>query len=226
MAKSTFTVEEKYRILQAYREGYSSIKEITDPYGITKQTVYDWQRKYEHLGLEGLQPSKNWKRYTKEEKLQAIHDYLSGGYSLSEVTLRYNISSSSVLRKWLKKYNGQKDVNATGKRVNRPMTKGRVTTHEERIMIARACLENGKEYQPIAEHYHVSYQQVYQWTKKYEAGGEVALRDRRGRTKAEAELTPEEKAALQMKTLEQDNERLRAENAFLKKVEEIERRRK
>jgi transposase len=41
----------------------------------------------------------------------------------------------------------------------------------------------------------------------------------------EQELTQEEKAQREIKRLERENERLRAENAFLKKLEELERRR-
>ncbi|MEF7561335.1 helix-turn-helix domain-containing protein, partial [Bacillus thuringiensis] len=73
--------------------------------------------------------------------------------------------------------------------------------------------------------YDVSYQQVYQWVKKYNNGGDEALKDRRGRKKEEQELSPEEKMKVEMKKLERENERLRAENAFLKKLEELERRR-
>ena len=51
-------------------------------------------------------------------------------------------------------------------------------------------------------------------------------KDKRGRKKEEAELSPEEKMKLEMKKLERENERLRAENLFLRKLEEIERRRK
>ncbi|TCS82460.1 helix-turn-helix protein [Tepidibacillus fermentans] len=82
-----------------------------------------------------------------------------------------------------------------------------------------------RELKDTSETYKISYQQVYQWVKKYEDGGEEALRDRRGRKKEEQELTPEEKIKLEMKKLERENERLRAENAFLKKLEELERRR-
>jgi transposase len=73
--------------------------------------------------------------------------------------------------------------------------------------------------------YKVSYQQVYQWVKKFEEGGEEALQDKRGKRKTEENLTPEQKIHREMKKLHQENERLRAENAFLKKLEEIERRR-
>lgn len=65
---------------------------------------------------------------------------------------------------------------------------------------------------------------MYQWTKKFEANGEEGLRDRCGRTKDEVELTVEEKLKLEIQRIERENERLRAENLFLKKVEEIERR--
>jgi transposase-like protein len=70
------------------------------------------------------------------------------------------------------------------------------------------------------------YQQVYQWVKKHEDGGDEALRDKRGKNKVESELSPEEKVKLEMRKLEKENERLRAENEFLKKLEEIERRRR
>jgi len=106
------------------------------------------------------------------------------------------------------------------------MTKGRKTNFEERRHIVRDCLGNGKDYQKAANTYEVSYQQVYQWVKKYENGGDEALKDKRGNKKEDASLTPEEKINLQMKKLERENERLRAENLFLKKLEEIERRRK
>ncbi|WP_431308960.1 helix-turn-helix domain-containing protein [Halalkalibacter lacteus] len=34
--------------------------------------------------------------------------------------------------------------------------------------MALYCIENGKDYQKATETYEVSYQQVYQWVKKYE----------------------------------------------------------
>lgn len=60
--------------------------------------------------------------------------------------------------------------------------------------------------------------------KKYDADGVHGLEDRRGRTKQEEELTNEEKLERRIQQIERENERLRAENLFLKKLEEIERR--
>lgn len=71
----------------------------------------------------------------------------------------------------------------------------------------------------------MSYQQVYQWVKKYQDSGEGALQDRRGKNKPEEELTEADQQRLTMKKLEYENERLRAEIAFLKKLQEFQRRR-
>lgn len=65
---------------------------------------------------------------------------------------------------------------------------------------------------------------MYQWVKKFGEEGEDGLRDKRGQRKAEPELTPEERIQCEMQRLERENERLRVENAFLKKLEELERR--
>ncbi len=64
---------------------------------------------------------------------------------------------------------------------------------------------------------------MYQRTKKFETNGEEGLG---GCTKDEVELTIEEKLKLEIQRIERENERLRAENLFLKKLEEIERRRR
>lgn len=105
------------------------------------------------------------------------------------------------------------------------MTKGRSTTLQERIEIVLYCLAHEQDYRKTAEQFQVSYQQVYGWVKKYEVGGQEALHDGRGRTKAPEELTDTDRHKLAMKKLEYENERLRAENAFLKKLQELERRR-
>ncbi|SDI76823.1 helix-turn-helix domain-containing protein [Alteribacillus bidgolensis] len=98
MAKSKFSAQEKLEVIQAYEKGNSSIKEVIEQYQIRLSAFKDWRNKYNHLGLEGLQPSKSWTTYLKETKLQAVHDYLSGKYSLAGIIIRYGISTQSVLR--------------------------------------------------------------------------------------------------------------------------------
>jgi len=226
MSKRSFSAEDKYKILKAWEDGNHSLSELESIFEVNLTTIYEWKYKFENYGTEGLKESSSWKGYSKELKLSAIKDYLSGEYSLREITRKYEISDKSLLRKWIKKYNSHSKLNDTAKGRTSAMTKGRKTTLDERKQIVHYCLENGKDFQKAAETFQVSYQQVYQWVRKYEIGGEEALKDNRGKKKEEVELTPEQRIKLEMQRLERENERLRAENAFLKKLEEIERRRK
>lgn len=106
------------------------------------------------------------------------------------------------------------------------MTKGRKTTKEERIAIARECLEAGRSYGEIAEKHHVSYQQVYQWTNKYAEMGEKGLEDRRGKRIIQQDpRTTEEEMKQRIAQLEHELYMTKMERDLLKKLKEIERRR-
>ncbi|ANB58175.1 transposase family protein [Anoxybacillus sp. B7M1] len=218
MSGKHYSEEFKYEVIKAYEKRDYSIKELCSKYQISQNSLREWIVGFERYGSEGLKRSTSWKPYSKELKEAAVIDYLSGELSQYEIVRKYEISSRSVLRRWISIYNSHRDL--------KDRSKGRKTTWDERIQIVLDCLENGKDDQGTAETYEVSYQQVYQWVRKYEAGGDEALKDKRGRKKEEAELTPEDIIQLQIKKLERENERLRAENLFLKKLEEIERRRK
>ena len=104
-------------------------------------------------------------------------------------------------------------------------TKGRKTTFEERISIVEDHIRSGMSYAETAEKYHVSYQQVYQWVQKYNTQGIDGLKDKRGRTKPEEEMTELEKLKAENRMLKAKLERKELENLFLKKLDEIERRR-
>ncbi|MRB85035.1 helix-turn-helix domain-containing protein, partial [Bacillus thuringiensis] len=82
-------------------------------------------------GEDGLEEELSWKRYSKELKLAAVNDYLSGHDSLTKIIQKYNISSTAVLRKWIKKYNSHRELNDTGKGMTNSMTSRRKTTLEE-----------------------------------------------------------------------------------------------
>lgn len=222
---SKYTAEEKYQIIKAYTDGVGSLSEVTTLYKIHHATLVKWRYNYEKYGIDGLNGSGTWKSYSKELKENAVNDYLSGKYSLRDVVRKYEISDTKVLRKWINKYNCHREIKATPKGLGRSMTKGRTTSLKERIEIVLFCITYNYDYQQTSEVHQVSYQQVRQWVKKYESGGEDALKDGRGRKKDEEELTSEDRVKIAMKKLEAENLRLRAENLFLKKLEELERRR-
>lgn len=105
------------------------------------------------------------------------------------------------------------------------MTKGRKTTYEERLGIVKYCIEHQNNYAETANKFLVSYQQVYSWTIKYETDGVDALLDNRGKRKVVNKMSEIEKLKAQNKLLEAKNKRQQMEIDFLKKLEEIERRR-
>jgi len=225
MPNKQYSASEKFAILQEIESGQIGVKAAAKKYGIPKTTLVKWRRRYEVYGYEGLERQTRNRSYSAELKLQAVQDYLYGGLSQYQVIDKYKIASRTQLSNWVKKYNGHSSLK-TYKGEAKAMTKGRSTTWQERIDIVLYCLAHHHDYQKTADQYQVSYQQVYQWVKKYEAGGQDALQDGRGRKKAPEELTEVDRQRLAMKKLEYENERLRAENAFLKKLQEFERRRR
>lgn len=112
--------------------------------------------------MPGLQKSTSWKRYPKAVKEAAVTEYLSGAYSKREIIIRHEISSTSVLGKWIKNYNSHRELKDMSKGREPSMSKGRTTSWEERTQIVLYCLENDRNFQMVAETYGVSYQQVYQ----------------------------------------------------------------
>ena len=224
MSKIEHTAAEKFAIIQQIESGQISVKSAVGTFGISKSTLAKWRRRYRVYGYEGLEIGTSNRSYSAELKLQAVQDYLSGGLSQYEVIDKYKIASRNQLSRWVDKYNGHSSLKTyTGGTT--AMTKGRATTLQERIDIVLYCLAHAQDYRKAAEQFKVSYQQVYGWVKKYEAGGQEALQDGRGRSKAPEELTDADRHKLGMKKLEYENERLRAENAFLKKLQDLERRR-
>jgi transposase-like protein len=105
------------------------------------------------------------------------------------------------------------------------MKQGRNTTKEERLEIAKACLESGKDYGATALKYNVSYSQVRGWTLRFEELGEAGLEDRRGqRKKDQTPRTELEKAQIEIEQLKHKLYLAEMERDLLKKLDEIERR--
>ncbi len=223
--RSSTSTETKLHAIQRCLEHRSNPNYEARQLGVSSHTVREWIRKYRADGLDGLGESRTWKTYSRELKIAAVQDVLSGHCSLEEATRKHRISSNSVLRKWINKYTKEIELKPTLKgRGLSQMNKGRKTTYEERIEIAQYTIANGLDYQKAIEKYGVSYQQVYAWVRKYQAGSEDALKDNRGRKKPVEELDEHERLKLRIKELEARNEYLEMENAFAKKLAEIKRR--
>ena len=220
-----YTYDEKAKILVEYQTGVHGFRELCRIYGIAQQSLKDWIRLYETFGMEGLKAVSSATYYSRETKQAAVQEYLAHKLPVKEILKKYQIRSETQLRKWIKKYNGHEELKASRTGGTTVMTKGRKTTFDERVEIVQYCIAHDHNYAETAGKYDVSYQQARNYTIKYEAGGVEALQDRRGRAKPQDEMSELERLRAENRLLRAEKERAKMEVSFLKKLDEIERRR-
>lgn len=224
--RTKFTWEQRLEAVEMCLSGDYSYTEVAKKFNTVDSTLRKWISSYKNDGVDGLKESHIWRKYPLELKLAAANDYLSRKFSLLECCEKYNISSDSVLHSWISKYNSGKELKATNGGSTR-MKAGRKTTSEERLEITLYAIEHNKNYSATAKKYNVSYQQVYNWVKKYLSKGESGLKDNRGKkieNRNKSELTDAEKTELELKQARERIRRLEAENFMLKKLYEFQRR--
>lgn len=222
---SSLSQEDKLRAVHEYLQGVLCLLAISLKYSVGESSVRKWVAKYKAGGEAAFLQNHTRKRYSKSFKQEVVHAYLAGKGSYIELSVCYNIPSFNTVRKWVLQYNDCSTILCSKAGGTTIMAKGRKTTYEERVEIVSFCIENQKDYQLTVDTYQVSYQQIYSWVKKYETQGVEGLKDKRGRTKPEAEMTELEKLRAENRLLKAQNKRQEMEMIFLKKLDEIERRR-
>jgi transposase-like protein len=212
--------------VEKYKLGKGSQQSIASEYGVDRTSFRQWLANYESMGPSGLAIRHTNSSYSVELKTAAVEGYLRGEGSMLAVCKMYGIRSKKQLISWIALYNGHKKLRATGgqgRGIN--MTKGRLTTLEERIEIVSYCISQGKDYSATIEKYGVSYQQIYSWVRKYEEQGVASLIDKRGKRKSLEVMTEVERLRAENKILKAEKKQREMEIDVLKKVQEIERRR-
>lgn len=222
--KNKIPVKLKLKAVKEFHDGLASMEKLASKYGVNASSLEGWIRKYETIGSDGFNLKHN-NSYTEEFKIKVVKSYLSGNGSYRDIAKKYNIPSHATVIKWISLYNSHERLNDYKIGGSPIMTKGRKTTYEERVEIVKDCIENNYNYAETSQKYQVSYQQVYSWMSKYNEGGIEALQDKRGKRKSIDEMSEIEKLRAQNKLLEAENKRKQMEIDFLKKLEEIERRR-
>ena len=216
----------KVKLVEEYLRDEIGLREATRLAGLSDtgtKSFEQWINIYQNEGPAGLLEKKQNKCYSKETKLQAVHDYLDGNGSLMDITRKYGIRSRQRLQAWIKEYNTHGEIKSRGSGGGSYMRKARQTTPEERLAIVQECLANEKNYGATALKYNCSYQQVRNWVMRYEKMGSAGLEDRRGRrVGSQPARTPEEELRDKIAELERINCDLQMENELLKKVRELE----
>ena len=107
--KTSYSAEEKYKIIEEYLQGRISQRELAERYGMGETVIRDWLRLYRTFGREGLFSQKHTTKYNQELKHTAVKAYLAGQGSLRELCCRYGIRSDRQLRNWIRKYDGHQE---------------------------------------------------------------------------------------------------------------------
>ena len=222
--KRNLAEEDLLRAVKEYLDERYSFADLGRKYGISKDRLRQYVLSYKAKGVSALYRQAHNNSYSTETKKKAVEEYLAGHGSLKDIVAKYGLNTDSTLRRWINVYNsgrGFRHKMSGGSR----MKETRPTTLEERIQIAKDCIANGGNYGETALKYKVSYQQVYQWTKKFKEMGAVGLEDRRGkRKKDQTPRTELEKAQIEIERLKHELYMTRMERDLLKKLDEIERR--
>lgn len=227
--KAKYSKELKLEIVKRYLKGESP-SALANEYALLKRgphTIRDWVHKYESLGEKAFEHTNQNKSYSKEFKQQVINDYLNGVDSYDGLTNTYNISSSSIVKKWVKKYNEGIKIKDYDPKGDVYTMKSRKTTLEERLEIVNYVLSNNNDYKGAADKYSVPYANVYNWVKKYNEAGEDGLSDSRGRPSSNEpkhELSDIEKKDIEIEKLKRELERSKMVIEVLKKNIEIQER--
>ena len=225
--KAKVSFEVKLQAVLDYHNGIAGLQRIAKSIGVDKKSLKLWIMNYESQGEDGLKETHHNKHWSDELKLSAVNEYLSGNDSIMNVCKKYKISHDSILKRWIMLYNNSHmELISTGIGRKEPMTKGRKLTFDDKVEAVRYCIANNNDYNDTIKKYKVSYQQIYSWVKKYEKLGVDGLVDRRGKAKPEDKLTEMDRLKAKIKMLEAENHKIEMENAILKKLQEIERRRR
>lgn len=214
--------EEKIQWVEKIIQNKESIRSVASKTGVHHSSIDNWVRNYKSIGREAFF-RKGWTKRSSAEKEAAVVDYLAGKGSLRDICAKYKITDTYQLRRWIKQYNGHEEFKDSGGTLI--MTKGRKTTFEERVEIVQYCIKHNHNYTKTAEKFSISYQQARNYTVKYEEKGVEGLQDRRGKRKSQDEMNELEKLRAEVKILRAEKKRAEMEISFLKKLEEIERRR-
>lgn len=225
MPKSKHSPEFRAKVSQEYLDGIGSVHFLADKYGIGYTTLRGWINEYRIHGISAFcHPTDKNRTYSKEFKINCVEAVLNGEGSVDDIIAKYEISSRSVLRNWIKVYNANREFKDYNPKQEVYMAEARrKTTIEERKEIVNYCIDHNRDYKNTAAKFDVSYSQVYSWVKKYDADGKSGLTDRRGQHKADNEVDVLERLRRENLRLKRQLEEKDRVVELLKKVKEFER---
>lgn len=94
------SLEKKLKIVRQIKEGYP-LRRLCRLLNLDRHMVRNWFLRYEKYGEKGLEPAKGHS-FSPEEKSAIVYEHIEKGITLQQISLRYDISFSTI-RAWLRK---------------------------------------------------------------------------------------------------------------------------
>ena len=163
-------------------------------------------------------------KYSYELKKKIVTEYMNGKAGYDYLTKKYEIPSTATVRRWINAYKEFGDDGLKKSRENKKYT------FEFKLHVVELYLTTEMSYQELALSVGIKTPGIVtEWVRRYRAAGPDALRPRRkgrrpqvSKPKKETPQTEKEKAdAEYLRQLEEENLRLRIENAYLKELRRL-----
>ena len=165
-------------------------------------------------------------KYSFEFKIKVVKEYLSNEGSYEEISKKYSIPSSTRLRSWVKVY---KELGEDSLKRSRKKTK---YTYEFKKNMVELYLTNEISYSDLAVMNGINNSTIIAtWVSRYRAAGFEGLMDlpkgrplkmgNKSKEAKEVSTTNESVDVKELKALQDENLRLRIENAYLKELRRL-----
>ena len=162
-------------------------------------------------------------KYSTEYKLKIVREYLAGQGGYRALSKRHEITESQI-EHWVKAYRAFGEDGLKRSRAQQTYS------FEFKRSAVECYLSTEASYQEVALSLGLNNPSLLvRWTKDYRRGGVDALRPKpKGRTptmpkqhKESIQDTPQDETTQQLRALQEENLRLRIENAYLKELRRL-----
>ena len=163
------------------------------------------------------------KKYDYKFKKKVVEEYLEGEHGYRYLAKKYHMSTDSLLERWVKAYKAFGDEGLKPRKSHR-------YTFQFKLDMVQSYLSSGMSIQEFALSVGMNDPgTIGSWINSYQTGGSNALRPKSERRKTKMSKT--QKSGLEkpsdkpneeyLKELEEENLRLRIENAYLKELRRL-----
>ena len=98
------TLEEKLKCVHLHLDGGVPISEIEEQYGLSRSTLKYCCALYLKWGDKAFKVDVKMREYTRQMKLETIHDIMTSGKSYAQKAIELMLSDPKIIGDWMEKY--------------------------------------------------------------------------------------------------------------------------